>query len=230
MIAANGHQVGIRTDSRETSTRVVDELGWQPVEVPFPQADLSIDLGSQSDARRPILSLLHGERAMVRSHDPARIVAAAQQWLADLTTPLPTEPFLPNMNAALLPSGDVVITPRWLTSDTALMERFVPEGTQWLDGRHVILEPHEEGVDVVAAPAQSWGSVSGFVLDRGYLEPDLSSPARRTADLLGRIANDDPEQRLDLAARLAAIEMVAVNTEDLRRACLEAKPLFAARH
>ena len=225
MVAANGHQVGVRTDGRATTRRLISEPGWQPIEVPFTQADLSIDLGSQSDARRPIVSLWHGERSMVRSHDPGRIVSAAGRWLSDLSSPQPTEPFLPNANAALLPTGEIVVTPRWLTGDTALLERFVPDGTIWLDGCYVGLEPHGNGVGVVDASSTSFGPVTGFVLDRGHRDPNLSPPGRRTAELIGRVGGDDPETRFELASD--DVQMVAVNTEDQRRACLAARPLFS---
>ncbi len=122
----------------------------------------------------------------------------------------------------------MAITPRWLTGDTAFMERCLPAGTQWLDAARVELVSVEGAVHVLVDDSTTWGPIGAVVLDRGDLDLDVSSHGRRATLLMSWMNGADAEVRFDAALALSGPEVawVTVNTEDIRRACLDAAELI----
>ncbi len=251
----------MRVDWGDGRAAVVADLGCEVLDPttlagrPF-QPDVSLALGT--GARRPIGSVWHGDRAVVRSRDPERLWVGLRRWLNDLTRPAASDPATSEAAASdsaatetasagtascvlghhsvIVGTGathnnthndtnnnthrkTVAIVPRWVGADTALTERLLP-GARWVDG-HILELRLRDGVVHVGRHDEPFQPVTHVVFDRGNLEVDLSTAARRAANVVGRLDAGEASHRLDIACGLAQAprEWLAINTENLADAC-----------
>ena len=198
---------------------MIDELGLKVISDQAVQNDLSIDLSPMSTAGpRQIGSVRHGERAVLRSHRSDRLLTATASWLHALTTEAPAT-HLRSMNLATRPGGPTLAVPRWVTSDTALMDRLL-RGADWIDGAWIELRVDSERASAITATGDV-RPIDLIAVDGRTHEPDLSTPARRATALFGWIASPTPETTLDLASHLAVTvpAWVPVTTESIPTAC-----------
>ena len=215
------YRVGIRADERASADWLLDRIGAARLDDgPASYHDLSIDLGLDQGAKRPILSLRHGERAVVRTRSRPRLQRAVVNWLDGLTT-TPDGPTLGPATACAVSeeagSASVTLFPRFASADLALLERLAPDGAHWLDSPWIqFIDGGVAGPDGVRV-----GAVTGIVIDGGTTKPDLSTSARCALALIAYLRAGEPVVRLDLASDLALSvgRWDGVTTEDHRVAC-----------
>lgn len=192
--------------------------GWDVVGGQTGQFDLSIELNASGDGPRRIGSIRHGERAVLRSHRPERLLQGADNWLRALVTEPPTMR-LASMNLAVLADQRTLAVPRWVTADSALMDRHL-EDVHWLDGAWIELRDMGSGL-VAVCPDGTLRAIDALVLDNSGQPLDLSTPARRAAAVFGWLTTPEPATTLDTASRLArtVVRWHSVNTESIPAAC-----------
>ena len=216
-----GYRVGVRADERTSADWLLDRIGVARLDDGLAsQPDLSIDLGFDQGAKRPIMSLRHGERAVVRTRSRPRLERAVVNWLDGLTT-TPDGPILGPVTACAVSVGEetvsVTLFPRFASADLALLERLTPDGAHWLDSPWIqFIDGGVAGPDGVRV-----GSVAGIVIDGGTSKPDLSTSARCALALVAYLRAGEPVARLDLAGDLALSvgRWDGVTTEDHLTAC-----------
>lgn len=126
---------------------------------------------------------------------------------------------LTSMNLAVLGDDQTLAVPRWVTADSALMDRLL-RGARWLDGAWIELNGARSLIRCVDANGVE-RAIDAIVLDNSGRSIDLSSPARRAGVVFGWIASPSPETTLDIASQLATSVPTwhSVNTEDIQAAC-----------
>lgn len=145
-----------------------------------------------------------------------------------LTKPWLGGPTLAHSAIARLADQTCAVIPRWLTSDTAALERSL-SADQWLDARRIELRLDPAGVWVRNSDEVSLGPIRTLILDHGGAKPDLSTWGRRATYALGHLRGDPSAEVLDLALCLTRsdVKLLTIDTQDVRLASRQVAELLS---